>query len=212
MLNALLLSAHAAPLPVTTTSPRKLQGGVSVSFTCADIAGRTNLIDSGAFCYQLDDSHPGTLSSISSSTGGGMSCADYYITTAGGSKVCYLNGNKCKASDLVTGDGCPTLPQYASLGRTNLKSITSEEVWCYMLDSSHPDVLARHGACEDYFYTDDKHPGKVNYCTMTDGMCKPSETWTTVANAPPVPPSPAPPPPPPPPTRCTDDPTYVDVW
>ena len=222
MLNALLLSAYAAPLPVTTTGPRKLQGGVSVSFTCADVAGRTNLINAGAYCYMLDDSHPGTLSSVSSATGGGASCSDYYISvpgTPGANRLCYLDGSKCKASEAVTdcantppaAPSPPTLPQFGGMGRTDLKAITTEEVWCYMLDDSHPTVRDRYGACETYFYTDPKYPGQVNFCRLDGSKCKASPTWTTVANAPPTPPRPAPSPPPLI-TRCTDDPSYQDVW
>ena len=38
-------------------------------------------------------------------------------------------------------------------GRTDLKSLLPEQVWCYMLDSSHPSVVAAHGACENYYST-----------------------------------------------------------
>ena len=38
-------------------------------------------------------------------------------------------------------------------GRTDLKSLLPEQVWCYMLDASHPSVVAAHGACENYYST-----------------------------------------------------------
>ena len=50
-------------------------------------------------------------------------------------------------------------------GRTNLLSLP-EEVWCFMLDSSHPDIVAAYGDCEDYFATSDDEPGAVKMCYL----------------------------------------------
>ena len=35
-----------------------------------------------------------------------------------------------------------------------------------MLDSSHPEVAAAYGACEDYYVTDAKFPGQLRLCVL----------------------------------------------
>ena len=60
------------------------------SLTCADLAGRTSLMTSGHYCYELDSSHPGTLAAV-----GGGSCDDYFVTSDYPLKrLCYLDGDK----------------------------------------------------------------------------------------------------------------------
>ena len=56
-------------------------------------------------------------------------------------------------------------------GRTNLNSLATPAVWCYMLDASHPTIASQY-PCESHFYTEGLAPGGLRLCTMgTDGRC-----------------------------------------
>lgn len=60
--------------------------------------------------------------------------------------------------------------------RTNLYSLRPDVVWCFMLDSSHPEVQARYGRCEDYYAPSHTYPGIHWFCqsvmTATGAKCK----------------------------------------
>ena len=95
----------------------------------------------------------------------------------------------------------PNCPQLAGLTNLATVSYAGAEVWCYMLDSSHPDVLATiGGTCGDYYVTSANTPGGNYQCVFdtADNKCK-GGTVFICANTPPLPPSPSPPPPPKPP-------------
>ena len=86
-------------------------------------------------------------------------------------------------------------------GRTNLKSLLPQVVWCYMLDSSHPTIAASAPPCESSYYTDETVAGGVKFCWL-DGShspprCKATSSWIYCDNAPPTIPSPLAPPLPP---------------
>ena len=230
MLAGLLLAASAAP----PLAGRKLQS----SFTCADLDGRHNLINTGHYCYELDgDPNPGydVLARVQQLTGGGATCDSYYITmpnSPGDNKLCYTNNKgKCRATGNFTCVNTPPAAPYPPRSppspppippppplppdayqlltqpphnKTNLKDAVN--VFCYN-HQNMPGFVEGVNSCTDYFFTDGKYPGKVNFCrVVTDPdplkppKCKPSEEWTNVTLAPPVPPLPSPPPPSPPPS------------
>ena len=66
----------------------------TASYTCTDFVGRTSLEGTGHFCYELDESHPGTLALV-----GGGSCDDYYVTSAQSFKrLCVSDGNMVRSA------------------------------------------------------------------------------------------------------------------
>ena len=59
--------------------------------------------------------------------------------------------------------------------RTNLASLSydASPVWCFQLDSSHPEVAAAiGGTCEDHYTTMQLAPGLVKLCVLVGGKCK----------------------------------------
>ena len=82
---------------------------------------------------------------------------------------------------------CPELA-----GRTNLRDLP-EEIWCYMLDSSHPDIEARYGSCENFYWHVLEVAGGVRLCTTVGSRCRGGPLQHCL-EAPPALPSPAVPP------------------
>ena len=104
-------------------------------------------------------------------------------------------------------------PELAS--RTNLRSINTMayDIQCFMLDSSHPQVVASLPGvtrCDAYYVTSLVDPGAVKLC-VTDTRpgraprCQEATSWMLCSNTPPTAPGPLPPPsppsPPPPPPQ-----------
>ena len=187
----------AAAILVAAVTLPSLAAGQSTP-SCGDLAGRTDLLPTGNWCYQLDSSHPDVLAAV------GGSCTDYYVSstnTPNGVKLCYLDGDTCKSSEMIVCASPPGPPGLASpsmpplftsviAGRTNLLSLP-ETVWCYHLDDTNPTFVSTYGTCESFYFTDVKFPGAVNLCVMhSDGKCKSSTAWVYTSMAPPGPPPP----------------------
>ena len=100
-----LRGAHLAIVLAMSALPHL---AVAQSFSCANVAERTNLrtvtvpastagLDSTGliFCYQLDSSHAAVRSAVSDATGG-LGCDDFYVGpspyhTPGANRFCYLD-------------------------------------------------------------------------------------------------------------------------
>lgn len=97
--------AHLIVIFAMSTLPKF---ATAQSFSCADVAGRTNLrtvnvpastagLDSTGliFCYQLDSSHSEVRSAVSDATGG-LGCENFYVGpspyhTPGANRFCYMD-------------------------------------------------------------------------------------------------------------------------
>ena len=67
---------------------------------------RTNLLETGYYCFQLDSSHPDALAAL------GGTCIDYYISSTGepgAIRLCYIEEGtgKCKSSALMHCSNAP---------------------------------------------------------------------------------------------------------
>ena len=118
-------------------------------------------------------------------------------------------------SDSADSAGPPSLPLSVPCpelaGLTNLLSL-DEEVWCFWLDDSRPDLVSRYGACDLFYVTDPLVPGNVRRCIWSIDskdrrVCTagPSQQCLDMPPAVPLPPT-APPPPPSPDTPPTTPP------
>ena len=99
-------------------------------------------------------------------------------------------------------------------GRTNLLSLP-ETVWCFWLDDTRPDLVARYGECESFYLSLPTIPGGLRLCTLTGTRCKagPTHYCDGIPPAapsprqplpwPPAPPARPPTPPPALPAACT---------
>ena len=67
----------------------------------------------------------------------------------------------------------PAAPTFSELvsGRVDLLSLP-EEVFCYMLDDSHPHIRDRYGPCEHYYISSAYHPGELYKTVKTDICCR----------------------------------------
>ena len=96
----------------------------------------------------------------------------------------------------------PPLGDCSSLleGKTNLRSFAPVSVYCYQLDSSHPNVAAAYGDCELYYASSPTYPGLVRFCRWVDGGSAAAKCQRDDASAvyclsmPPAVPRPLPPP------------------
>ena len=75
--------------------------------SCTSLTGRSNLLGTGYYCFNLDSSHPESLAAL------GGTCDDYYIAStsvSGGVRFCSTQTDgSCRASDIFTCGGLPPL-------------------------------------------------------------------------------------------------------
>jgi len=151
----------ASPLPPGAVTCDDLQTREDVSALGADVSG----------CFMIDSSHPDVLDRSNG-------CEAYYAThETKGLKACYLDGDVCKSQPyfVLCSNLPPSAPEPSSaspspppsaapspppsptppscdlrIARVDLSTLGEDVAGCYMIDSSHPDVLDRSNGCEAY--------------------------------------------------------------